>query len=399
MIGHNPAFALAEPYVTENATFADLLSHRSGLATGAGDILEDLGFDRGTILKRLALQPLEQFRSTYNYSNYGYTAGGEAAAIAAGKPFDAVADEVLFEPLGMSRTSFRHADYLAHDNRARIHVETAPGSKTWEARFERNADAQAPAGGAAGSIADMAKFLRLQLGEGAFEGAPVIDAAALATTHMPHSFRSARPSSVVRPRFYGLGWDVATDDEGRVVLSHSGAFMLGTATNIVLVPGEDLGIVVLTNAAPIGVAEAIGAAFIDIAEHGVQTVDWRPLYGGAFAQMAEAERADAVALMPTGDPGEKRPLDAYAGTYDNPYFGPATVTVEGDALSLTMGPEGRPVTFPLTHDVGDHFRFETIGEWATGEAVAAFGGNRDGKAADLMLSAYNMRGLGTFTRR
>jgi CubicO group peptidase (beta-lactamase class C family) len=28
---HNPAFALRDPYVTENATIADLLSHRSGL--------------------------------------------------------------------------------------------------------------------------------------------------------------------------------------------------------------------------------------------------------------------------------------------------------------------------------------------------------------------------------
>jgi CubicO group peptidase (beta-lactamase class C family) len=46
----DPAFALADPYVTRNATFADLLSHRSGLSTGAGDLLEDLGFDRDTIL-------------------------------------------------------------------------------------------------------------------------------------------------------------------------------------------------------------------------------------------------------------------------------------------------------------------------------------------------------------
>jgi CubicO group peptidase (beta-lactamase class C family) len=55
---HDPSFALSDPYVTEQATFADLLSHRSGLNTGAGDLLEDLGFDRETILSRLDQQPL-----------------------------------------------------------------------------------------------------------------------------------------------------------------------------------------------------------------------------------------------------------------------------------------------------------------------------------------------------
>ncbi len=65
------------PYVTSHATFVDLLSHRSGLHTGAGDLLEDLGFDRDYILGHLNQQPLDTFRSSYNYSNFGYTAGGE----------------------------------------------------------------------------------------------------------------------------------------------------------------------------------------------------------------------------------------------------------------------------------------------------------------------------------
>jgi CubicO group peptidase (beta-lactamase class C family) len=61
---HNPAFALSDPYVTEHTTIVDLLSHRSGLHTGAGDLLEDLGFDRDTILARIDQQPLDPFRST-----------------------------------------------------------------------------------------------------------------------------------------------------------------------------------------------------------------------------------------------------------------------------------------------------------------------------------------------
>ena len=96
----NPAFALSDPYVTDHATFADLLSHRSGLRTGAGDLLEDLGFDRAYILSHIAQQPLDPFRSTYHYSNFGYTAGGIAAAVAAGKGWEELAEEVLFKPAG-----------------------------------------------------------------------------------------------------------------------------------------------------------------------------------------------------------------------------------------------------------------------------------------------------------
>ena len=80
MIKHSPGFALKDPFVTRNATFADLLSHQSGLRTGAGDLLEDLGFDQSYILSHLNQQPLDSFRASYNYSNFGYTAGAQAAA-------------------------------------------------------------------------------------------------------------------------------------------------------------------------------------------------------------------------------------------------------------------------------------------------------------------------------
>jgi CubicO group peptidase (beta-lactamase class C family) len=44
VVAHLPAFALADPYVTEHVTYADLFSHTSGLPDHAGDLLEDLGY-------------------------------------------------------------------------------------------------------------------------------------------------------------------------------------------------------------------------------------------------------------------------------------------------------------------------------------------------------------------
>ncbi len=74
--------------------------------------------------------------------------------------------------------------------------------------------------------------------------------------------------------FYGLVWNVSYDQERRLRLNHSGAFAVGAATHVNLVPGEQLGIVVLTNAYPIGVAEALGTTFLDLALYGKPTQDW-----------------------------------------------------------------------------------------------------------------------------
>ncbi len=41
-----PWFALSDPGVTKMVTVGDMFSHRSGLPDHAGDLLEDLGYDR-----------------------------------------------------------------------------------------------------------------------------------------------------------------------------------------------------------------------------------------------------------------------------------------------------------------------------------------------------------------
>ena len=393
---HNPAFALRDAYVTEHATIADLLSHHSGLHTGAGDLLEDLGFDRDYILSHINQEPLDPFRATYHYSNFGYTAGSIATAVAAGKSWEDLADDVLFAPAGMTTASYRHADYLAHEDRAHIHKRLK--DSTWAALYDRNADAQAPAGGASASLNDMLRFVRLQLGNGTLEDKEIVDEDALAQSHVPQVIPGRPPSSAVRAGFYGFGWNVTYDDEGRARIGHSGAFELGTATNITFMPGEHLGIVVLTNGQPIGVAEAIGAAFLDVGQNGKQTVDWVGFMGGIFQKM---RAADAPAVDYTAAPANPKPtrdLAAYVGSYGNSYYGPLVVSAADGGLSMTIGPQAAPITFTLTHFDGDTFSFETVGENANGLAGAIFTIGENGKASKVVLDYYDRTGLGTFVR-
>src|SRR3954464_14108445 len=132
-----PWFALSDPVVTPMVSVGDMFAHRSGLPDHAGDILEDLGYDRRYVLERLRQLPLEPFRISYAYTNFGLTAGAEAVAVSAGKSWEDLADEVLFHPLGMASTSFRFADYAARPDRAVGHIHV---DGRYEPRYIRDAD-------------------------------------------------------------------------------------------------------------------------------------------------------------------------------------------------------------------------------------------------------------------
>jgi CubicO group peptidase (beta-lactamase class C family) len=396
VIKHNPKFALRDPYVTRNATFEDLMSHRSGLHTGSGDLLEDLGFDQAYILSHLNQQPLDPFRSSYNYSNFGYTEGGQAAAAAMKTPWEDLAEEVLFKPLGMAATSYRHADYEKAANKALIHVPV--GHRKWEAKYVRDADAEAPAGGASSSVRDLAQWIRLQLDGGRYAGRQVIDEQALLATHEPQMIMGPPATPLARGRFYGLGWNVSYDDQARLQLGHSGAFNLGAATSVLLLPGEQLGIVVLTNGRPQGIPEAIGAEFFDVAQHGSPTVDWLAFTAEVFRQIDESDKPAVDYSKRPARPEPARADSAYTGTYANSYYGPLTVAEDNGSLAMAMGPADKPTTFRLTHFDGDTFSFETIGENGNGLAGAIFTLDAGGKASGVRLDFYDRTGLGTFTR-
>jgi CubicO group peptidase (beta-lactamase class C family) len=177
------AFKLSDKDVLSQLTIRDLLSHRSGLPGSAGDQLEDLGFTRSEILHQMRLlRPTGTFRKTYQYSNFPFTEAGIAAAKAVREQWEDVAEERLFKPLGMNSTSYRYSDYANRRNKAAIHVFDNGKAV---ASYQRDADAEAPAGSASSSVRDMAEWLRLQLGSGTCNGQSIVAPKALQETHTP----------------------------------------------------------------------------------------------------------------------------------------------------------------------------------------------------------------------
>lgn len=390
----DPGFEMFDPWVTREITVRDFFAHRSGLPNHAGDSLEDVGFSREEILRRLRFQrPDTSFRSGYAYTNFGFTEGAVAVARATGKPWEDLSEERLYQPLGMTSTSSRLGDYLKRPNRASGHVLV---DGRWMPKFQREPDAQSPAGGVSSSVNDLAKWMRLQLAGGTFEGRQILAADALAETHHPHMLTGFNHLNGL-PVFYGLGWNVSHDPQGRLRLSHSGAFSLGAATAVYLVPAESLGVAVLTNAAPLGVPEALAGLFLDHALYGGPTADWLKIYKGVFAQMQAAEDAQiADYSRPPASPAPAAPSAVYTGTYANPFFGQAIVAENDGGLTLALGP--RKTGHALKHWDRDTFVYQTASESFVGQAGVFFSFGPNGVASSVTIENLNTLGDGTFQR-
>jgi CubicO group peptidase (beta-lactamase class C family) len=394
-VRHDPGFALADPGVTSSVTLRDLFAHRSGLPDHAGDLLEDLGFGRGEILRRLRYAPLDNdFRAAYAYTNFGLTETAVAVADAAGASWEDLSSARLYQPLHMTSTSSRYADYLAAADRAVDHVRTGT---TWVAGDRRNPDAQSPAGGASSSVRDLAQWLRLQLNDGVVDGQRVIAAEPLAEIHRPQIVsRPPTDPATDRAGFYGLGWGVSYDDHGQVMLSHSGAFNTGAATAVYLLPADKLGIVVLTNGSPIGVAETVALSFLDLARYGSVQRDYWALLEPAFAALnAPTYGTDRDYSKPPPAAAPAAPAAAYLGTYANDFYGPLRVRSDGPGLVLELGPE--PDVFPLTHFDGDVFTYQPVGENAYGPSPVRFGLGPTGRATSVLVDNLDRDGLGHVT--
>jgi CubicO group peptidase (beta-lactamase class C family) len=395
LIKHDPSFQMNSPYVTQEVTLRDMFSHRSGLPDHAGDDLEDLGFDRTIILQRLRYLPLgDRFRSVYNYTNFGLTAAAVAVAKTAGKSWEDLSNDRLYRPLGMNHTSSRYTDFANAKNRALGHVLV---NGQWVAKYKRQPDAESPAGGVSSTVRDLAQWIRLQLGKGKFEGKQIIAAKPLAETHIPYMLRQ-NPGNPATDRgsFYGLGWNVNYTDTGLVQLGHSGAFNLGAATAVYLLPGEELGIVVLTNARPIGLPESIALSFLDLAQSG-RTQNYFELFQPAIAALNQPNYGTLVDYT---KPPAKRfpamPLNAYVGTYRNDYSGQIAISAQNGKLLLLLGPKKQ--AFPLQHYDRDMFTYQPEGENAYGLSGVTFTVGADGKATTVTIENLDIEKQGTFKR-
>jgi CubicO group peptidase (beta-lactamase class C family) len=388
----DPDFRVSNNGVQQQLTIRDLLSHRSGLPTSAGDVLEDLGFSRPEILHQMRFIPLTGgFRQNFQYSNFGFTEGAIAASKAVGAKWEDLAEERLFKPLHMTSTSYRYSDYEAAINKAAIHVIT-DGKPV--ARYHRDPDAEAPAGSASSSVRDLAEWLRLQLGNGNWNGLPIVTPEALEETHSPQIPRTTNPG---QRAFYGLGWNVDKDPEDRLILGHSGAFFLGAGTTVRFSPSQQIGIVVLTNALPTGLAEAIASTFFDMYNYGAPQRDWLEIFRKYFRDQIEEDNnrtPDYSKLPPPSSSDPARPLTEYVGIYRNKYYGKIEITEQRGSLWMRLPATG--ALYTLDHWDGDKFTYRFEAEQGIGTRGVEFTLNGSPR---MTIENLALEGNGVFLRK
>lgn len=382
VVEHLPWFRLADRSATRQVTLGDLYTMRSGLPGQAGDVLEQYGFSREQILRRLRLLPLTAaFRTEHQYTNFGLTAAAEAVSRAAGTPWARLSQRLVYGPLGMTHTSSRYADFLAEANRAALHVKV---DGRFVSRYTRDPDAQSPAGGVSSTVLDIARWMAMEMAEGRFEGVEVVDPDALAAAQTPYSRTSPADDPTAPPRFYGYGMGVSEGERHDVRLTHSGAFSMGAGTTYLMIPAYDVGIVALSNAF-VGVPEALTSAFADIVETGAVTRDWLPLVLDAFAPYYAPNPAFTPDRRPA-DPAPARPLRSYTGTYRNGFYGPVDVVRRGGGLRMVIGPDR--VAVQLRHWDGDEYVADLSAgrDWPSLVGVT-FAGNPGGRARTVDIEA------------
>ncbi len=382
---HLPDFELDDPYVTREVTIRDLLTHRTGV--GRHDNVWIAGpFDRPEIVRRARHLPQSSgFRSGYGYNNIMYMVAGEVTAAAAGTTWEDFVETRLFEPLAMTRTTPRTAVAESDDNVATAY--RPQGGRLVE-MDRRDYDALGPAGSVFSTARDMAQWVRLHLGGGAYQGVQLIDEATVQEMHEPQVVIGIGPTA--RRRFptqtffaYGLGWRLH-DYHGQKVVQHTGAVNY-TRTQVGMIPARGIGVVVMTNLSTSNLQTALMYRVFD-AFLGLPEKDWSAEYledarrSAAASGRSAAEEADARV---TGT----RPslaLDGYAGTYSDNLYGDIRVALEDGRLVLRYSPD---YVADLEHWHHDTFR----AVWRSagfGHSMVTFSLDAAGRARNLQLQGF-----------
>jgi len=385
-----PGFQLYDPYTTRELTVRDLLSHRSGLERG--DLLwYATAYDRNEVLRRIRyLKPTWSLRAHFGYQNIMFLAAGQIVPSLTGKSWDDFVRERIFMPLGMTATSTSIKALANSNNVATPHAKI---DDKVEAVPWRNIDNIGPAGSINSNVIDMAQWVRMQLGGGAYQNQRLLSSGAIKEMHASQTIIPLEGAmEVLYPEAhfitYGMGWFLS-DYRGRKIVEHGGAID-GMRAEVAMMPEEKLGVVILTNKNGSVLPQALMFKVFD-GYLGGQQRDWSAEILKSFkaleAQALAAEKkAEAERVKGTSP---SLALEKYAGAYKSEMYGDAKVTLEKGKLVAHYGPG---FTGDLEHWHYDTFRV-TWRDRMEGKGLVSFTLNPQGK-----IEGMKVEELADFTR-
>jgi CubicO group peptidase (beta-lactamase class C family) len=361
-----PAFQLKDPWVTREFRAFDLLAQRSGLPPYANDFVGMLGYEEPALIRSLRyVEPVSSFRTTFAYTNMTHLLAGRIVSNLASAPdWNTVARRELFDPLGMTDTTFTADAIKAAANHAEGYRWTPDGTLEvpFEPIFPYNFGA---AGDLNSTVDDMARWIRLQLHNGSFEGRRIVSPESLAYTRIAKV-------GIKDTLSYAMGWSVLRTPNGSIVGHDGSTNSFGSFLG--LLPDRDVGVIVLTNATNTGLPVAIGIWALD------RLLD-NPVIDYVADALRQAKDKFVSEEKVFAAPANPRPfplLAPLAGSFGSPVFGKAVLRPENDTLVLELQETGAQLA--LTPWDGDVFTFRVLPRGRFAPLVAGMGPRPSGFA-------------------
>jgi CubicO group peptidase (beta-lactamase class C family) len=399
VVDHLPGFQMYDPYVTREMTVRDLLTHRSGLALGAGDLMfvPRSNRTRANVVAGLKyLKPATSFRSGYAYDNILYTVAGALIEAVSGQSYESYMRDHVFKPGGMLTATSDEPSRLGTANRAHPHGRTSGavrGLGPLQAldEGEQLGAASTPAGLMAMSANDLSKWLNIQLSHGkTADGGRLFSEASSAAMWDPQTIEpnNAIPGlEELKPMFksYALGWEVY-DYGGAKIVSHSGG-VFGFITEVVMIPEKNIGFAITMNAEEAAVRKGLVYELLD---HylGRPHIDWVSRFDTFLdARLADAKSVVEAKAAAPAKVGPSLSLDRYTGTFKDPWYGQMTIAKGKSGLTINFNDTPR-MSGPLVHYQYDTFvaRFEDKG---IEPAYVTFGLGAEGNVEKITMKAVS----------
>ena len=399
VVDHLPGFRMSDPYVTGQMRIRDLLTHRSGLGLGAGDLLfwPESDYRNEEVVRRLKDVPLKTgFRERYAYDNILYAVATRVIEEVSGQSYAQFLQQRFFDPLGMGGTRFNADALRPGDNVATGHAKA--DFTTLRPTFPLTWHNAAGAGGIYSSVHDMGRWMRAQLAGGTFTDPQGNEQRLFSRERqkemwsllspMPIAEPSVPQLAAARPDFlgYGEGW-ITSSYRGEKLVWHTGGWP-GMVSRVTLVPGRNLGVVVLTNQEAGGAFNALTMQVLDAFMQPAQRTDWIDAYAAAAdkgrAKADKAWRERVAGRQARSTPS--LPLAGYAGTYRDAWYGDVDVVHDGGRLRMRFQPSPL-LTGTLQHWQHDTFLVKWDDRTLNGDAFVTFNLDADGRVREARMEA------------
>ncbi len=345
VVDHIPEFKMYDPYVTANFNIQDLLTHRSGLGLGAGDLMffpDGSDFTVKDVLKSFQYQkPVSAFRTKYDYDNLLYVVAGEVVSRVSGMSWSEFVEKRIMKPLGMNRSAGVYQMLKDKKNTAMPHSVVDGKLKQLET-YTKNDASLGAAGGIYSSVNDLSKWMLMHLNDGKYGESLNMQLISLEHHNemwRPHTFIGfnvkPNPQNKVHFAAYGLGWGIQ-DLNGNIMISHTGG-LPGMLSKTTLFPELNLGVVVLTNTDPGGYSfQTISRSIVD-SYLGKKKADHISQMAKNIQERNSEGDSVTTAVWNTvkNASTEKLKLEKFTGNYHDNWFGDVKITLKENQLWFT----------------------------------------------------------------